>query len=363
MTGAKSANSDDAIMKITSRFWVWSLVILLLAFLIVPTVLDSWSYSQHHKRINLEKQKIAELVQAGDRGYDELVRLVPSLWFGNVSLALEGILLQTNRDRVADLCAIYTTCGPKRNHKEALARALGQLGDSRAAAVLIKDLESVGRSLELIMCDAEIESLGLLKAKEAGEILCNIVEKGAPWSIKEKAFVALGRIGDDRALPDAAKYIRGGDAFYQDWEIEQGAMNYLTRIGNSEAKSILTQKYKTDHRPELALCLVQLGDRSVLPDVRIQLKNWLADFAVHGWGGNWDFFYCVRALLVANDTESMPDLKQALLILTNGDKETQHYVDNDAHGYSGKLLLDEQKTESLVSDLKAFLKVPSFAAP
>ena len=55
-------------MKITSRVWVWILVILLLAFLVVPEVLDSWSHSQQQKRINQEKQKIAELIQAGGRG-------------------------------------------------------------------------------------------------------------------------------------------------------------------------------------------------------------------------------------------------------------------------------------------------------
>jgi hypothetical protein len=331
-------------------------------------VLDWWSYSQQHKRFNQEKQKIDELIQAGDRGYDELVRLVPSLRHGNDSLALEGILVQTNRDRVSDLCEIYVACGKNRNKKEAIAVILGQLGDLRAAPVLIEDLKSVWTELELIGCDDEIEAIGRLKAKDAGVVLLNIIRhhyswEGSAWGVKEKTFVALGRIGDGRALPDAAKYIRGGDAFYQDLEIEQGAMNYLTRIGNDESKSILIQKYQSDHRPELALCLVQLGNMSVLPDVQKQLKSWLDDFVIHGWGGNWDFFYCVRALLVTNDIESIPDLRRALAVLTKGDKETQYYVDNDARGYSGKLLLDEQKAESLVSDLEAFLKAHSSAAP
>jgi len=161
-------------MKITSRFWVWSLVIFLLAFLVLPEVLDSWSYSQQHKRINREKQKIAELIQAGGQGYDDLVRLVPSLRLGNVTPALDGILVQTNRDRVSDLCKVYIACGNDRNKKEAIAKILGQLGDLRAAPVLIEDLKSVWTELKLIGCDDEIEAIGRLKAKEAGDILLNI---------------------------------------------------------------------------------------------------------------------------------------------------------------------------------------------
>ena len=104
-------------MKVTSRFWVWSLLILLLGFLVVPELADRWQQYQLDRRISREKQKIAELVQAGDRGYDDLVRLVPSLWFGNISLALDGILTQKKRDRVADLCAIYVACGQKRHRR------------------------------------------------------------------------------------------------------------------------------------------------------------------------------------------------------------------------------------------------------
>jgi hypothetical protein len=328
-----------------------------LALLAVPEVLDSWSYSQQQKRINQEKQKIAELVQAGDRGYEDLVRLVPSLWHGNVTPALKGILVQTNRDRVADLCAIYVACGQNHNTKEAIARVLGQLGDSRASIVLIKDLESVWPGLSLIQYDAQIEALGSIKAKDAGDILVKIVRYNYSWSswrIKEEAFVALGKIGDERALPDAAQHIGADNDFY----IEQGAMNYLTHIGSSGAKSILMDKYQIDHSPDLALCLVQLGDMSVLPDMRSQLKVWLDNYSLGGWGHTdfWGIFYCVRALLIANDIEATPDFKRALLVFTKGDNPVQHYVDDDAHGYSGKLLLDESKADTLVSDLGVFLK-------
>ena len=287
------------------------------------------------------------------------MRLVPSLWFGNIPPALKGKLAQTNRDRVADLCTIYVACGQKSHPKEEIARILGQLGDPRASDVLIKDLESVWPSLPLIQYDAEIETLGSIKAKDAGDILLKIVRYNYSWSawrIKEEAFVALGKIGDERALSDAAQNIGSGNDWYNDWYVEQGAMNYLTLIGNSAAKSILMEKYQSDHRPELALCLVQLGDTSVLPDIRSRLKSWLDDFAVHGWGGDWDFFYCVHALLLANDTEAIPELSQALAVLKKDDAKTKEYIRDDTNGYSVKLLLDERKADTLVSDLEIFLK-------
>lgn len=326
----------------------------------LPEIGHSWWHYKHRRRITSESQRIAELIQAGDSGYDELVRLVPSLWNPNISPALKGILAQEKRDRVADLCAIYVACEQKRNHKEAIARVLGELGDPRASAVLVKDLESVWKDLALISCDNEIAALGSLKAREAGDLLLKIIRnkyswEGSAWRIKEEAFVALGKIGDERALPDAAGYLEDG----ADWYINKGAMNYLTRIGNTAAKEILIKAFQRSRKPELALCLVQIGETSVLPDVRIQLNGWLDDFAVHGWGGNWDFFYCIHALIMANDTEAISELRRALVVLKKGDAKTREYIRDDASGYSVKLLLDKSKSDTLVSDLELFLKTNS----
>jgi hypothetical protein len=352
-------------MKVTSRFWVWSLLILLLGFLVVPELVDGWYQYQLDRRISREKQKIAELVQAGDRGYDDLVRLVPSLWFGNVSPALEGILAQKKRDRTADLCAIYVACGQKRHPKEEIARVLGQLGDPRASTVLIKNLESVWQDLALIEYDAEIETLGSIKAKDAGDLLLKILRhhyswEGSAWRIKEEAFVALGKNGDERALPDASRSIVSSE----DWYIRRGAMNYLTHIGNSAAKTALMEEFQRDHEPETGLCLVQVGETSILPEVQSCLKNWLDNYSAGGWNNTdfWGIFYCVHALLLAKDIDAIPELRRALVVLKKDDTKTQEYVRDDASGYSSKLLLDEHSADTLVSDLEIFVRTHSAMA-
>ncbi len=94
-------------MSPTRRFWFWSLLIALLAFFVLPELLHSFGHYQFDRRITKERANVAALVQAGDGGYDELVRLLPTLWFGNVPDALKGILAQDKRDRVADLCRAY----------------------------------------------------------------------------------------------------------------------------------------------------------------------------------------------------------------------------------------------------------------
>jgi hypothetical protein len=66
----------------------------------------------------MEREKVGMLIQAGDNGYEELVRLVPTLWFPNVSEALKGILAQQKHDRVADLCSAHVACGRNQNTKK-----------------------------------------------------------------------------------------------------------------------------------------------------------------------------------------------------------------------------------------------------
>jgi hypothetical protein len=220
----------------------------------------------------------------------------------------------------------------------------------------MKELESVGTSLELIRCDTEIEALGSFKTKEAGDLLLKILRhhyswEGSAWSIKEKTFVALGKIGDERALPDAVKYL-ADDA---DWYINKGAMNYLMRIGSSAAKEALMQAFQRSHEPELALCLVQVGEKSILPDVRSGLKDWLNNYSAGGWNRTdfWGIFYRVHTLLLAKDVNSVSDLRRALDVLKTKDTETQRYIRDDANGYSRKLLLDERSAETLISDLES----------
>ena len=128
--------------------------------------------------------------------------------------------------------------------------------------------------MTLIQYDSQIEALGALRAKDAADLLLKILRhryswEDSSWRIKENVFVALGRIGDERALPDAARYAESET----DWNVKQGALNYLIHINGSEARAALWKAYQRFQEPEVALCLVQVGETSVLPDMRIRLKS------------------------------------------------------------------------------------------
>jgi hypothetical protein len=342
----------------TRRFLILVFLTALVAFIVLPEVMHSlWHYRMHRHYVE-EQEKITTLVQAGNSGYDELVRLLPTLRFGNVNEALKGILAQENRDRVADLCSAYAASGNNHNTKTAIAGALGKLGDTRAIPILVKDLDSVWSDLTLIQYDTQIEVLGELKAKEAADLFVRILRhkyswEGSSWQIKENIFVALGKIGDERVLPDASQ-----QAVNQtDWYVRQGALNYLTRINNAEAKAALWKAYNVQKEPEVALCLVQAGEKSVLPDIRICLRKWLDNFDAGGWTKTdyWGVFYCVQALLIAKDRDALPELRRALTLFKSDNPETQRYVAEAPRGYTSKLMLNEQMAETLVSDLERFL--------
>ena len=348
-------------MKLTSRFWVWSILVALLTLLVLPDALESLSNHRRHQRIAREKEKVTALVQAGDRGYDELVQILPTLWFYNTPDALKGILAQRQRDRVADLCQAYGACGNNHNTKKAICCALQELGDSRAAPVLQKDLESVWTDLTLIEYDSQIETLGTLRAKDSADLLLRILRhqyswEGSAWRVKEEVFVALGKIGDQRAMPDAEHYIesdRGGD-----WYLRQGALSYLIHINNSEAKAAIRKEYERSHEPDDALCLVQVGDMSVVPDVRDRLRKWLDDFGAGGWNHTdyWGIFYYAHALLIAQDADAAPVLRRTLKLFSQPDIEMRRYLDEAARGYTLRVLLDEQSANTLVPDLESFLQ-------
>lgn len=178
--------------------------------------------------------------------------------------------------------------------------------------------------------------------------------EGSSWRIKENIFVALGKIGDERALPDAAHYVESE----ADWYVKQGALNYLIHINGSEARAVLWKTYQRFQEPEVALCLVQVGETAVLPDLRNRLRIWLDDFGKGGWSKTdyWGVFYCVHALLIAQDADATPELRRALDMFKQRNAETERYIAEAASRYIPQLLLDEGRAQALVPDLERFLE-------
>jgi hypothetical protein len=93
------------------------------------------------------------------------------------------------------------------------------------------DLQSVWGELELIRYDDQIDALGDLKARDATDLLLKIFRhqyswEGSSWRTKMKVLIALGKIGNEQALPDASRNITSRS----DWYVRQGALNYLIHI-------------------------------------------------------------------------------------------------------------------------------------
>jgi HEAT repeat protein len=81
--------------------------------------------------------------------------------------------------------------------RAAAARALGQLGATEAVPAL---LESVERGPEDVMRAWAIDALGKIRSREAAPALIDVL-RSSDERLHWPAAVALGRIGDERAIP------------------------------------------------------------------------------------------------------------------------------------------------------------------
>jgi HEAT repeat protein len=125
-----------------------------------------------------------------------------------------------------------------------IAIALGAIGDPKAVPTLAKLLKVKGDNYTVI---AAIEALGALKAKEAFEPLYELATDDAiePF-ITKKAIIALGDIGDPRAVPGIVKAMfkeRRGISFYMEssfalYQIGQPAADALVPVVEGRDKEL-----------------------------------------------------------------------------------------------------------------------------
>lgn len=102
----------------------------------------------------------------------------------------------------------------EKNLDKEIANALGNIGSEKAAATLVK-LLSVKDNYTVL---ASIDALGELKAKDGFEALNQIASDDTQETfVTKKAIIALGNIGDARAVPTLVKAMfkeRKGVSFY-----------------------------------------------------------------------------------------------------------------------------------------------------
>ncbi|MEW5737875.1 MAG: HEAT repeat domain-containing protein [Myxococcota bacterium] len=131
-----------------------------------------------------------------------------------------------------------------RTMNKEIAVALGSIGDPKAVPTLAKMLRVKGDNYTVI---AAIEALGELHAKEAFEPLYEIATDDAiePF-ITKKAIMALGEIGDPRAVPGVVKAMfkeRKGISFYMEssfalYQFGQPAADALVPVVDGKDKDL-----------------------------------------------------------------------------------------------------------------------------
>jgi HEAT repeat protein len=131
-----------------------------------------------------------------------------------------------------------------KNMNKEIATALGKIGDPKAVPPLVKLLKSKDNFTQL----AAIDALGEMKAKESFDALYEIATDDAiaPF-ITKKAIIALGEIGDPRAVPGLVQAMfkeRGGVSFYMEssfalYQLGTPAADALVPVVEGKNKELL----------------------------------------------------------------------------------------------------------------------------
>lgn len=132
---------------------------------------------------------------------------------------------------------------------------IGDLKSGERATFLVRDFN---RKVQL----KAIETVGLLKTKEAVGDLRIVLERDAPKDVRRAALLALAQIGDTNSRPLFLSSLNDKDD-----EIRAAAAEGLGRTGKPEDRAMLLRTFKeeTKNSPRLAQCfaVVTLGDTEV----------------------------------------------------------------------------------------------------
>ncbi len=172
--------------------------------------------------------------------------------------------------------------GASAGDNETIARALGNIGDARAAPGLLRLAHAQQEPVRI----AAVEALGKLKVKDAVPELSRVAEDpAASPALKAKALLALGQIGDPAALPallhglslEPNRVSLLSESSLALLMIGAPAVEPLLQILEGKDPAYLSwardQGQKTaDVYARVALVLGDLGDARAVPALRKKLK-------------------------------------------------------------------------------------------
>jgi HEAT repeat protein len=157
------------------------------------------------------------------------------------------------------------------SRESAFARAAVRAdADAAEKALLTRLQESIAARQSL---DAEVEALGRRRSKASLPLLLAAAGRSSVSSAdRQRIAWALGRIGDDQAVPILAGWMRG-----QDYQLKEHALGALERIDSVEAAREIRPLLKSEAYLPYKLRIARLLARHELPDGYSLAAEHLAD--------------------------------------------------------------------------------------
>ena len=159
------------------------------------------------------------------------------------------------------------------SRESAYARAAVRADAAAAEKALLARLEESIAARQSL--DAEVESLGRRRSKASLPLLLSAAGRpGVSSADRQRIAWALGRIGDDQAVPILTGWMRG-----QDYQLKEFALGALERIDSVEAAREIRPLLKSEAYLPYKLRIARLLARHELPDGYSLAAEHLADAA------------------------------------------------------------------------------------
>lgn len=157
--------------------------------------------------------------------------------------------------------------------ESAYARAALRADAAGAERVLLARLDRSMRARESL--DAEVEALGRVRSQASSSLLLAAAGRPAsPHGDRARVAWALGRLGDDRAVPVLVGWLRG-----EDYQLKDAALAALEAIDSKTAAREVRPLLKTEPQLPYKLRIARLLARHELPDGYALATEHLADAA------------------------------------------------------------------------------------
>ena len=226
--------------------------------------------------------------------------------------------------------------------------ALARISDPRSETLLLEYLrEQSKRGLSEIHPEL-IVAMGRLQSQEAGDLILEIFRQNLEVEARSRLHVAalraLGKLGDDRALPLIQDHTREPTYTHK----HASSVLYFALLGSEECRTHLRHLFATTKQPTVGLALVQLGDRKPLADGRKALDEWIERYPVTSARGlsMQSLIYWSHALNIAKDPLDRQRAEHLASLL-------ETHLQRMKPAFDSSLLLIEGKSESaLIEDLE-----------